>query len=208
MPLTGTGFRAVDATGPVITVTDLLVEATSEDGAVVDLAATARDEVDGTVAVQCEPGSGQFPLGTTEVVCRAEDLSGNLAEKTVDVTVGDSTPPVLDLPRPDPVEATSLAGAVVPYAQPTATDAVSGDVPVECSPAAGTTFELGSTPVSCSAADEAGNPATGTFEVEVRDTTPPTIGTRPRRRWRPSRTRTRARPWTSPCRQRRTSASR
>jgi hypothetical protein len=46
---------------------------------------------------------------------------------------------------------------------------------VQCSPASGSLFALGSNPVRCSAEDAAGNEATGTFPVTVRDTTAPSL---------------------------------
>ena len=65
----------------------------------------------------------------------------------------DTTPPVLqvqDLVQ----EATGPDGAVVTFA-PVVTDAVSPDLVAGCAPASGSTFGLGSTPVSCSASDAA-----------------------------------------------------
>jgi len=56
-----------------------------------------------------------------------------------------------------------------------ATDVVDGTVPVTCTPASGATFALGPTTVTCTATDAAGNTATGTFAVLVRDTTPPAL---------------------------------
>jgi Ca2+-binding RTX toxin-like protein len=47
--------------------------------------------------------------------------------------------------------------------------------PVTCLPASGATFPLGTTTVTCTATDAAGNARTGTFPVTVRDTTPPTL---------------------------------
>ena len=55
----------------------------------------------------------------------------------------------------------------------TATDAVDGDVDIECAPASGATFPLGTTTVDCTATDNAGNTATGSFAVTVEDTTAP-----------------------------------
>src|SRR2546428_10150669 len=52
---------------------------------------------------------------------------------------------------------------------------VSGNVPVLCSPASGSTFPLGTTTVNCSAKDAAGNVGTASFKIAVQDTTPPTI---------------------------------
>ena len=81
--------------------------------------------------------------------------------------VGDTVPPQLELPADITKTATSSSGTTVSYQQPTATDAVDGDLPVECSPASGSTFPPGTTTVSCSATDRAGNKAEGTFEVTV-----------------------------------------
>ena len=58
----------------------------------------------------------------------------------------------------------------------TATDTVAPASPdVTCTPASGTTFALGATTVNCSATDAAGNEATGSFTVTVRDTTAPVL---------------------------------
>jgi len=46
---------------------------------------------------------------------------------------------------------------------------------VELSHASGATFALGTTVVTASATDPAGNTGTGSFRVNVRDTTPPTF---------------------------------
>ena len=69
-----------DATPPVITVPeDMVVEATSEQGAVVTYAVTAQDDRDGTVPVECTPESGStFPIGVTTVECTATDTAGNI----------------------------------------------------------------------------------------------------------------------------------
>jgi len=84
----------------------------------------------------------------------------------------DRTPPVLSLPSELTVEADGPDGAVVSYTG-SALDDVSGDVPVTFSPEPGSVFPLGATTVTATAADAAGNVATGTFRVTVRDTTAP-----------------------------------
>src|SRR5262249_11210631 len=68
---------------------------------------------------------------------------------------------------------TSPAGAAVTYTNPTATDAVDGSVPVSCTPASGSTFPLATTTVNCTATNHAGNSATASFHVIVKDTTAP-----------------------------------
>jgi len=85
-----------------------------------------------------------------------------------------NTPPSLTLPADITAEATSSAGAVVNYVV-TATDQQDGDLSseVKCTPASGSTFPLGQTTVNCSVADSSGLSASGSFKVNVQDTTPP-----------------------------------
>jgi hypothetical protein len=54
----------------------------------VTYAVTARDDVDGTIAVSCTPRSGsRFRVGRTRVTCTATDTSGNSATAAFTVTV-------------------------------------------------------------------------------------------------------------------------
>ncbi len=74
------------------------------------------------------------------------------------------------------VEATSASGAVVTYTSPATSDAVDGAGSASCSAASGTTFALGTTQVTCTKSDAAGNAAIPTnFDVIVQDTTAPVI---------------------------------
>jgi hypothetical protein len=165
-----------DTTPPTLTLPgNLTLEATSPAGAVATYAASARDIVSGDVAVTLSPASGStFPPGATTVTATATDTAGNTATGSFTVTVADTTPPTLTLPGNRTLEATSPAGAVATYTA-SAHDVVSGDVAVTLSPASGSTFPLGSTTVSASAKDAAGNTATGAFTITVVDTTPPVL---------------------------------
>lgn len=123
----------------------------------------------------CSHASGStFALGTTTVNCSVTDLGGLSASGSFTVSVQDTTPPSMSLPSDITAEATGPSGAVVNYSA-SANDLVDGAVAVSCSPASGSTFALGTTPVSCSATDARGNSASGSFNVTVQDTTPPTI---------------------------------
>jgi hypothetical protein len=86
------------------------------------------------------------------------------------VTVGgpDTAAPTLGpCPQNLAVANTSPAGAAVTYIPPTASDAC-GAATVQCSPAPGTTFRVGTTTVSCRAIDAAGNQSSPcTFTVTV-----------------------------------------
>jgi large repetitive protein len=165
-----------DTTPPDLVVPDdITVEATSPSGAVVMFTAAANDNADGPLTPVCSPASGStFGLGTTTVTCTATDSRGNSSTATFHVTVRDTTPPTLHLPSPITVSADAACVAVVTYTA-TATDLVDVTDPVVCSPASGSTFNLGTTTVNCSSTDAHGNTATGSFTVTVNDTTPPTI---------------------------------
>ena len=78
-----------DTTPPVLHLPgDITVNAVTPDGAVVDYAATATDDSDGSLDVACEPPSGStFPIGTTVVTCAAVDSAGNRSEGNLTVTV-------------------------------------------------------------------------------------------------------------------------
>ena len=165
-----------DTTPPVLALPgNLTVEATGPAGAVANYTASATDETDGAVVVTLNPASGStFPLGTTTVNASAKDAAGNTASGSFTVTVRDTTPPVLSLPSAGTIEATGPGGAAVTFSG-SASDLVSGAVGVTFSPASGSTFPLGTTTVTATARDAAGNTASGSFTVTVRDTTAPVI---------------------------------
>jgi hypothetical protein len=62
--------------------------------------------------------------GTTTVQVTATDAAGNVSKGSFTVTVQDTTPPSLSLPSNQTLEATGPNGAIVHYAQASATDAV------------------------------------------------------------------------------------
>jgi hypothetical protein len=80
--------------------------------------------------------------------------------------VSDTTPPKLTLPSHVTINATSPGGATANFTASARDD--DGSAPtVDCTPRSGSTFSIGTTTVSCSARDLAGNLAGGTFEVSV-----------------------------------------
>ena len=144
-------------------------------GAVVTLPSPiVADNVPG-VTGSCSPGSGFFNIGVTLVTCMATDTSGNTAQATLNVTVIDNENPTIIAPADITIgNDAGLAGASVSFS-PTIDDNAPG-VSVNCSPASGSFFPIGTTPVGCTATDAAGNTAFASFNVTVDDTEDPTIG--------------------------------
>jgi hypothetical protein len=165
-----------DTTAPVLSLPDSFsVEATGPTGAVATFPASASDVVDGEVSVTCTPDAGStFALGLTTVNCSATDAAGNTGTGSFNITVVDTTPPELTLPADQQLEATGPHGAAATFTA-TATDLVDGTLDVTCDADSGDTFPLGTTTISCSVSDAAGNTATGSFVIIVKDTTAPTI---------------------------------
>jgi hypothetical protein len=86
-------------------------------------------------------------------------------------------PAIANVPANIVAEATGPNGTIVIFSPPVATDSTGQDVPINCTPLPGATFSLGTTTVTCTAADTAGAGATATFNIVVSDTVPPVITT-------------------------------
>jgi len=165
---------AVDTTAPTVTVpADITVEAAGPS-TTVDFSASANDLVDGPTTPACSPASGSgFVVGTTAVTCTATDLQGNSASAGFSVTVTDHTVPSVTVPANITTEAT---GATTPVSfTVSARDLVDGPITPVCTPAAGSRFPVGTTPVTCTATDAHNNRASAGFSVIVTDHTGPTI---------------------------------
>ena len=158
----------------------ITAEAASSAGTAVTWTASATDAEDNPDPTPvCSPASGSvFPLGTTTVACTVTDGGGLSASGSFTVSIADTTAPALVLPADLTAEATGPGGASVDFAT-SASDAVDGDVPVSCDHASGDTFAFGTTTVTCSAVDAAGNPTSGSFDVTVSDTLAPTLSGMP-----------------------------
>lgn len=172
-------FTVRDTTAPSIVVDPghQTLAAISAAGAAATFTVSAHDEVDGQPQLVCPHSAGDtYPIGVTTVVCSATDASGNRNEATFIINVIDAEAPVIEPHADVAAEATGGAGATVSYTSPITRDAIDGDGVATCAPASGSTFRLGVTTVSCSAADAFGNRATeSVFTITVVDTTAPAI---------------------------------
>jgi len=151
-----------DTVRPIVTVPADIHSA----GAVVTFTATAVDNIDGDRPVTCSPASGStFRSGTTLVTCTAFDLHGNAGVDSFNVTV-DNGAPTITVPDEITTAATSAAGAAVTF-----TVTATGGATIACSPASGSTFAIGTTPVTCTATNASGTDS-GSFNVNVYDGPP------------------------------------
>jgi len=129
------------------------------------LRTTVRDSVAGLA------GGGIFASGPLTLL--ESRVIGNTATDDVVIVVEDVTPPALTgVPGPVTAEQTSPAGAVVAVPLPSATDNCGSVVLTADTPSI---FPPGTTTVTFTATDDAGNATTATTTVTVVDTTPPAI---------------------------------
>lgn len=158
-------------TPPTLTLPDNIgpVEGNTLGGATVPYLATASDTEDGTLTPSCLPASGSvFPVGTTTVNCSVTDSGGLGASGSFTVTVEDTTAPAVTVPGDQwAAFSTALGGANVSWTAPTAQDIVDGPVTPGCTHGSGSLFPAGSTTVTCSATDDAGNTGAASFNVVV-----------------------------------------
>lgn len=135
---------------------------------------TATDDFPGVTVISL-PGPGStFPIGTTTVTATAVDAAGHRVQKSFTITVIDAMPPSILCPS-DILKLTDpgKSNAVVHFSV-NATDNLPGAA-VSCSPASGSTFQLGITTVVCSARDARGNRSSCMFTVTIIDREAPTL---------------------------------
>jgi|GEM_PF-2551399 len=120
---------------------------------------------------------GSLPAGGTYTVVSSKtnyaftpssqtftNLTGN---QTANFVVGDTIPPLLKLPANISVNANIPQGATVQFTV-TATDNATQNPRIACTSQPGSLFPIGTTTVACTATDEAGNSANGTFKIVVK----------------------------------------
>jgi hypothetical protein len=105
-------------------------------------------------------------LGPYIFTLTVRDGRGGIASDTVEITVKDQNPPVLNLPGNITVAATTSNGANVSFTV-TATDDIDGPVIVTCNPSSPHLFGIVTSTVTCTATDSSGNVASGSFQVTV-----------------------------------------
>jgi len=139
-------------------------------------AATVSDNCAGATIASSHASGQQFPIGTTTVTYTATDVAGNVTTASFTVTVNDTEKPVINgLPANINVSNDAgVCGANVSWTAATATDNCAGATIVS-SHTSGQQFPVGTTTVTYTATDAAGNTASATFTVTVNDMEKPTI---------------------------------
>ena len=175
------GGGTSDTTKPTVTQhEDIIVPATSANGAEVEFTVTATDDTDPSPTVTCNPASAStFAIATTTVSCTATDASNNVSDPMEFLITVFDGPPVIAPHDSVTAEATSANGAIVNYVMPEVSDV--DPLAAECLPALGTVFAIGSTPVTCTAGPDTGGnfAATTTFDIIVADTIAPAVSISP-----------------------------
>ena len=168
--------RVDDVTHPKVTLNGASPQVIEAGTAYVELGATATDNVGvvGDVAIDAAfVNTGA--TGDYLVTYTAVDAAGNSTTAIRTVRVVDTQPPSFDGPLVDIVREALPDGTVTVSFVVTASDS-SGVLPtVSCVPASGSTFPVGTTSVTCTATDTAGNSVSETFDVTVLDSTAPTL---------------------------------
>lgn len=123
------------------------------------------------------PSGSAFPVGTTTVTYTATDSSGNSTTCSFDITVTDAQAPQFSCPTTMTVNNDSgMCSAVVTYSPPTVTDNCNvTSLTLTGGLASGSAFPLGTTTITYTALDSAGNSSTCSFDVIVIDAEAPTI---------------------------------
>jgi hypothetical protein len=161
-----------DTTPPSISCPDAVVAECSENRqASVDVGAAQASDVCGAASAS-DPGPASYPLGTTEVTLTAQDDAGNTAVCKSTVTVTDTTPPSLSCPAPVVAECSGQGGAQV---DPSPAQAADGCTTAAVNDPPSALYPLGTSQVAYTAHDEAGNAATCTSAITVKDTLPPSL---------------------------------
>jgi ELWxxDGT repeat protein len=148
--------------------------ATGAAGASIDYApAAATDNLPGVLLAYSHPSGSTFKAGSTLVTVTATDAANNTdtCSFTVQVDRGNIPPdtkaPHITCPANVTTAASGPEGTSVTYPPATATDDVTAQPTITYDRASGGTLPVGTTTLTATATDEAGNQATCTFSVTV-----------------------------------------
>ncbi len=124
-----------------------------------------------------DDASGTYPVGQTEITWTATDIYGNISTCTTLVTVTDDEAPVINCQADiDVNNDAGECGAIINYEMPEFSDNCDGvSIVLTNGLESGSFFATGTTVVTYTATDAAGNTATCSFNVTVTDNEAPAI---------------------------------
>ncbi|MDH5299895.1 MAG: HYR domain-containing protein [Gammaproteobacteria bacterium] len=162
--------NVVDNQAPTVSAgADVVVEATSTQGAQHNVAYTAADSCS-LNGVTVNPTPQYYPLGNTTVTVTAFDKANHSASDSMVITVRDTTLPSLTIPTDKVIEATALPMSV------NIGNAQASDIfPVTVVNNAPATFPLGQSLITWTATDANGNKRSAQQKITVRDTIAPSL---------------------------------
>jgi hypothetical protein len=124
---------------------------------------------------QRPPTGSLFQVGRTDVELEAVDDAGNSSTCTFSVYIVDPVAPTITCPGPQEAVATGPEGAVVDFPEAEAADEEAPPT-ISYSAEPGSTFPVGETTVTATAADRGGNKTSCSFTVSVTGLTQPPSG--------------------------------
>lgn len=138
---------------------------------------TVTDNCTGATLSSNYPSGSTFPVGTTSVIYTATDVNGNSSTSTFTITVLDNEQPIWsNVPANITIAANANAcNKNVSWIEPVVSDNCTAQPTITKSHAPGSLFALGTTTVSYTAIDAAGNSSSVSFTVTVVDQTAPVI---------------------------------
>ena len=151
---------------------DITIETDNQDGASATFNPQAIDNIDELLTPTCNYTTGSvFPVGTTTVTCTATDAAGNTGIGTFAIIVTyipppDTTPPTISMLSDISDSTSDQNGKIITFTV-TASDDVGVTSGPTCSPFSGSVFPVGTTTVTCTATDAAGNTNSSSFNVTI-----------------------------------------
>ena len=178
---TGSFNVVVADLNPVITGTPSDITVNNDAGncsaAVTWTAPTVSDNCSGVSMVSSSASGDVFAVGTTTVTYTATDNNGNITTSSFDITVLDAEDPVfVSAPSDITVSSTAIScDASVTWTSPVVSDNCTSAPTVTSTYASGDVFPVGTTTVTYTVVDDAGNSSITTFDITVEDNTAPII---------------------------------
>ncbi len=155
-----------DTTAPDIAApADVTAEQANADGTAVALGSPTVSDICDAQPTLSNDAPAVFPLGTTVVTWTASDHSGNSAMGAQAVTVVDTTPPALTAPPAVTAPEADPHGTPVALGEATVSDIC--DAALDVANNAPALFPVGTTMVTWTATDDAGNTASAAQQVTV-----------------------------------------